>query len=149
MNTTVETAGTSFCPHTPSLPPQQTRPTWLRTSLCCKIPPLIIQDPLLDSAPRLLLWCIAQTIETVLGSFLSFHLVCLFLALHPHGCLPCPSLIFISPPCPFGSCHFAAASSSSASFLPLPFYFSHFIISCAHSFLTMKILQLFTRLRRT
>lgn len=49
MNITVESAETSLSPHPPSLPPQQTRLTWLRTSLCCKIPPLIIQDPLLSS----------------------------------------------------------------------------------------------------
>lgn len=61
----------SLCPHPPSLPPQRTRPTWLQTSLCCKIPRLIIQDPRLGSASRHSLCCIVHPTETLLGSFCS------------------------------------------------------------------------------
>lgn len=119
----------SLCPHPPSFPPQQTRPTWLQTSLCCKIPCLIIQDQRLGSASRLSRCCIVHLTETLLGSFLSFNLFCPSFALPPHGCLPCLFKIFHFPPlCPLCSAHFAAASSYlSPLFLILLFWATSFL----------------------
>lgn len=85
---TAQMFGCHHSAHAHHLCPLSRRPTWLRTSLCCEIPCLIIQDQRLGSASRLSLCCVVHPTETLLGSFLSFNLFCPSFTLPPHGCLP-------------------------------------------------------------
>lgn len=126
---TAQMFGCHHSAHAHHLCPLSRRPTWLRTSLCCKIPCLIIQDQRLGSASRLSLCCTVHPTETLLGSFLSFNLFCPSFTLPPHGCLPFSvQNLPPPPPCPLSSAHFAAASFHlSPLFLILLFWATSFL----------------------